>query len=92
MTSVSCSFERHLRRRGLLAVWETGGRLPVFQGAVDAGVRLPASKELWARVRLRVHGSGSPGTVNRPLRSWASETVGHQLLLFGILPGLFRGR
>jgi hypothetical protein len=27
--------------------------------AVGAGVRLPASKERWARVRLRVHGSGS---------------------------------
>ncbi len=26
---------------------------------VGAGVRLPASKELWARVRLRVHSSGS---------------------------------
>ncbi len=32
--------------RGLLAVWETGVRLPVFQGTVDVGVRMPMSKEL----------------------------------------------
>jgi len=33
-----------------LTVWETGVRLPVFQGAVGAGVRLPASKRLWTAV------------------------------------------
>ena len=50
------------RKWGLLAVWETG-------------VRLPASKGLWTRVRLRVHGPGSPGTVNRPLRSCTPAVV-----------------
>lgn len=31
-----------------MALWETGVRWPVFQGAVGAGVRSPASKRLWA--------------------------------------------
>ena len=39
---------------------------PVFQGAVGAGGRLPASKVLWARVCLRVRSTGSPGSVHRP--------------------------
>ncbi len=57
------------------AVWETGVCLPVSQGAVGAGIRLPASKRVWAAVppkgdfaETAVHTRVSPVTVNRPLR------------------------
>ena len=56
-------------------MWETGVCLPVFQGAVVAGIRLPASKRVWAAVppkggfaETAVHTRVSPGAVNRPLR------------------------
>ena len=61
-------------------MWESGvAGLP--RGLWAPASVLPASKRVWAagregRLRRAVHARVSPGTVNRPLRSWTREGEG----------------